>query len=178
MTAPAVCRWQLAVRDHADLSPGAKFLGLLVSTWMRGDSLKAWPSLPTLVEATGRTRNTVKAWRAELVDFGLLDVEPGGGRGRSTTYTGLLKGSAHAPLSSGERGQSDARKGSAHYPRTPPIGGEHADDAATAGAASSPAQRASRSNGQHRDGCTCSVCHYGTNSTLIRTRGPDPFRPA
>lgn len=88
----------------------------------------------------------------QLVEAGLLLVQSGGGRGRSTSYIGQLKGGTHATLSEPQRVASDAPKGGTHATRTPPTGCEHADDAATAGAASSPSQPASRSNGEHPDG--------------------------
>jgi hypothetical protein len=137
---PRVVRWTQAVRDHPALPWGPKALGLLIATWMGGDSLKAWPSLETLMDRTGRSRRQVKRDRAALVEAGLLEVRPGGGRGRSTTYIGRgIKGRTHAPLSDRERGASGARKGRTHAPRTPPTGCEHADDAAPSGEASSSA---------------------------------------
>jgi hypothetical protein len=119
---------------------------------MRGDSLKAWPSLPSIEAATGRSRRQVLRDRAELVEAGLLLVQSGGGRGRSTSYIGHLKGGTHATLSESQRVAPDAPKGGTHATRTPPTGCEHADDAAEAGAASSSADLASRSNGEHPDG--------------------------
>jgi hypothetical protein len=158
MNVPRVIQWQWAVRDD-DVSLEAKGFGLMLATYMNGHSLKAWPSLVTLSQVTGRSRRQVLRYRQELVAAGLLEVRPGGGRGHATLYTGVVKGGAHATVSSRERVAPKSSKSGTHATRTFSKENEHADDAATAGAASSSTKtNASSANSKHPDG-TCRYCH-------------------
>lgn len=141
---PRVVEWQIAVRDHPDLSPTAQHVALIVSTYMKGDSLKAWPSIDTLCAKTGRSRKTLLRARAELIDAGMLEVLSGGGRGRSTQYAGMLTNSGvRTPVYQQKQCRQDTSfedetvalatvKSGTTTPGTPPKGGEH--DAAAAAA--------------------------------------------
>jgi hypothetical protein len=132
---PRVVDWQLAVRDHPDLSPRARLLGLVMATYMRGDSLDCWPPLELLAENLGlkpqpktgeRDHKTVLRARSELIEAALLVIVKGGGRGRATSYRGLLETVApRHPFSPRNSGKSGSKRWQ-EYPTNISYGDEHA----------------------------------------------------
>lgn len=75
------------VRDPA-VSMQAKAMYALIRSFAKNDGSGAFPSLSTLVEYTGATRQTVTRWRDELVDAGWLRVtkQKRGDEWLSSTY--------------------------------------------------------------------------------------------
>jgi biotin operon repressor len=74
----------------------------------------AWPSQTTIAGNTGLSESTVKKMIGLLRARGHLEIEAGGGRGRSTRYRLIInaeKGRDHAPFVEPQKGSRSAEKG-------------------------------------------------------------------
>ena len=78
-------RWTDAVCDDASLSATAKHVALTLAKYMNRAGT-CCPAVPTLARRTSRDPRTVQHAIAELVAARYLEVERGGGAGRTNTY--------------------------------------------------------------------------------------------
>src|SRR5580765_3813892 len=81
---PRTYAWCRAVRD-ADLSPSARLVGLILSTYVNGQGA-AYPTRRELARAAGVSVSTVKRALRALADLDLVVVEGNGGRSRPNLY--------------------------------------------------------------------------------------------
>ena len=115
----SIVPWAWRVRDYleadrrVDLSLGATALyqHLAAGADRYGESFRSVSRIGRAIRVKGRPASdaTVRRWRAELVDVGLLVVDYGGGRNRTNLYR-LLYEPTRAAVSTGRaRRAADAR---------------------------------------------------------------------
>jgi helix-turn-helix protein len=83
-------RWQLAIRDDEVLSRTAKLVDLTLALHMNPEGGDCFAGIDRLTRECHSSANTVRKGRDELVDRGFLEVEPGGGAGRTNRHRALL----------------------------------------------------------------------------------------
>jgi hypothetical protein len=64
---------QIAIRE-SDLPPNAKYVGLLITTYMKADGGACWPGQRTLAEKSGLNRKTVAKVQNFLLDFEHISI--------------------------------------------------------------------------------------------------------
>jgi hypothetical protein len=79
-------QWQWAIRD-TDLDATSKYIALVLSTFMNGQTGSTHVSREKLAERTGKSVDTVDRALVILVALGWLLKKQGGGRGWASTYT-------------------------------------------------------------------------------------------
>ncbi|HAL28132.1 MAG TPA: hypothetical protein DCP25_15550 [Chloroflexi bacterium] len=84
--------WRRAVRDDDVLTPKARLLAFVLSTYMSGDGSRCFPSVRLIKRGMGTTSNaTVRNATRELTERGLVRVVQGGGAGNpANTYVPLM----------------------------------------------------------------------------------------
>lgn len=94
-----------SVMRREDVSPEARYLYALLTTWAYGDGvIEHGPSRVTLAQISGRDERTVSRWLAELESKGLLQRDLS--RGRATTYRLLPASTGDTSVSPGETSMS------------------------------------------------------------------------
>jgi hypothetical protein len=101
-----------AIRDDERLTQKQQHVALLLATWMDIDG-RCYPSLVTIAEKGRFHHQTVRGAVGALVKLGYLVKLPGGGRGKSNQYQGLLNRVSTDPLSPRNRVSADRNRVSA-----------------------------------------------------------------
>lgn len=93
-----LARW---IKDHSTLSPSARYTATMLAIhYYNAERGVSFPSLTTLVEATGLGISTIQRALKELVSSGEWVVVPGNGNRRSITrdYMGDVPNNLYAPV--------------------------------------------------------------------------------
>jgi hypothetical protein len=79
---------QIAIRE-SDLPPNAKYVGLLITTYMKADGGACWPGQRTLAEKSGLNRKTVAKVQTAMLDFEDMSIRKSKGS-RGIEYSSAM----------------------------------------------------------------------------------------
>jgi len=86
------------VWEHSPASGSELLLLLAIADFCHDDGTGAWPSIQRLAKRTRQTERNTQLLIRKLSKMGELNVEPGGGRHNTNTYSIPVKGEKISPL--------------------------------------------------------------------------------
>ncbi|MCA1298496.1 helix-turn-helix domain-containing protein [Stappia indica] len=115
--------WMMALGIDQRLTPAEMRIGIVLCGYINARSGRAWPTVPTLAEATGTSDSSAKRAIRKLEKVGLISVHRKGGRGHPNYYELRFdrlvdtaeKGVTGEPFCS-EKGASNEPKGVQNHP--------------------------------------------------------------